>query len=66
MPKINEYSMLVSHSSLPGESSDRVKMTDCYGKSVGGVQWLRRRRKVEQVRDHVLDLLLLGAAIADH
>ena len=66
MPKIATLGVSVSYGPLPRESSDRVKMADCDCQGIGGVQWLRRNGKVEQVRDHVLDLMLLGSAVADN
>ena len=45
--------------------SPSVQMTDRNGEGVGGVVRRRRRVEAEQQADHALDLVLVGAAVAD-
>ena len=42
-----------------------MQMTDRHGQRVGGVVRRRRLRQAEQQLDHLLHLVLLGAAVAD-
>lgn len=51
---------------LPFKRGGGMQVTDSDGKRVRSIHGLRRRRQAEQTCDHVLHLLLLGAAIADH
>ena len=43
-----------------------MHVADGHGEGVRGVERLRRLGEAEQQRDHVLHLVLLGAAVADH
>src|SRR6185503_14052185 len=43
-----------------------MQMTYRDGQRVGGVVWRGRFRQTEQQFDHLLHLMLLGAAVADH
>src|SRR5579871_7049725 len=66
MPNLMPHWTLSAHSALPVERRGGVKVTDRYGESVGRIQGLGRGGKREQPRDHLLDLLLFGAAVPYH
>src|SRR5215469_3587312 len=56
---------LVANGSLACESSDRVQMANRNRQSIGGVEGLWRGGKIEQARDHMLDLLFFGPSVAN-
>src|ERR1019366_1553771 len=65
MPKTGANWILSGRDALPAESPRSVQMADGDSQRVGSVHGLGRFGQLKQPRDHVLDLLLLGAAIAD-
>src|SRR5215831_11675153 len=65
MPNLILRWTLSSCGALPIQSPRRMEMANGDGEGVGGIQGLGWRGEFEEAGDHMLDLLLLGASIAD-
>jgi len=57
---------LSSCGALPIQSPGRVEVANSNSQGIGGVHSLGRRWEFEQARDHMLDLLLFSATVADN
>jgi hypothetical protein len=66
MPKTGANRILAGGEALPTEGPRSVQMADGNRERVGSIHGFGRFGKLKQPRDHVLDLLLFGAAIADN